>query len=247
MPALNALTTVALTILLLSCTVDRSMDLDELLRRHTLARGGAEAIESVHSMQVTLQIEEPSFTVRGEYVATREGYMRIDIHDDEGPVFTEALGPDGGWQVHHPDGIVEDLSEEGEQALRRGLTRNLYGLHELPLLGYTLHHHGPLSRDDDDFWVLEVVAPDAHIEYLYLGAESFLVERELEKSALHPDADPADIRQLTLRDDFRRIAGVVFAYRARTIDLDRDVVVQSTLIDRIRLNETLDETRFRRP
>jgi hypothetical protein len=247
MAALNAVRTGAVAILLASCTGDRSMDLDEVLQRHTAARGGAAAIESVQFLQISLAIEEATFRVRGEYAATRDGYMRIDIYDDDTPVFTEALGPDGGWQVRRGGTTAEDLSEEGEQALRRGLFKNLYGLHELPALGYELHHHGPITQDGREFQVLEAKAPDGHVEYLYLGANSFLVERELEKTALHPDVDPADVRQLTLHDEFRKIAGVAFAHRSRTVDLDQDTVIQSTVITRIGVNEAYDEARFRRP
>lgn len=247
MPALNAVWTAVPAMTLAACTGDPSMSLDEVLRQHTVARGGAAAIEAVQSLQLTLEIEEPTFRVRGEYAATRDGYMRIDIYDDDTPVFTEALGPDGGWQIRRAGAAAEDLSEEGEQALRRGLFKNVYGLHELPALGYELHHHGSVTQDDRDFRVLEAKAPDGHVEYLYLGANSFLVERELEKTALHPDVDPADVRQVTLHDDFRRTAGVVFSHRARTFDLDQDTVIQSTVITRIAINEPYDEARFRRP
>jgi len=80
-----------------------------------------------------LEITEPGFTVRGDYVATREGYMRIDIYSGD-----EALGPDGGWQLLQGETVSTDLSADEERALRRGLIGNLYGLHKLAGLDYEL-------------------------------------------------------------------------------------------------------------
>lgn len=247
--SLNVLSVITVALLLATaCAGERPMELDELLARHAEARGGAAAIEAVHSIHATLQIEEPTFRVRGEYVATRAGHMRIDIHDDTGAVvFTEAIGPDGGWQLRQPGTDAEDLSPEGEKALQRGLVSNLYGLHELSALGYHLYAHGTVTQDGENFRVVEVVAPDDHVQYLYLGARSFLVERELEKAALHPDIDPTVTSQLILHDDFREAAGVLFAHRARTVDRDEDRIIQSTVITRLRVNEPYDEARFRRP
>jgi hypothetical protein len=72
--------------------------------------------------------------------------MRIDVFAGEDRVFTEALGPEGGWQMFG-DGTIADLSEDGDAALRRGVIANLYGLHELPALGYTLNFLGASERN----------------------------------------------------------------------------------------------------
>lgn len=142
-------------LLLAGCHADDQVTIDSLIERHVDSRGGADAIENVRSLRLGLEITEPGFTVRGDYVATRDGYMRIDIFSGDERVFTEALGPDGGWQLLRGESVSTELSEEGERALRRGLTGNLYGLHELSDLGYKLTLAGTVTRGAEDFWAID--------------------------------------------------------------------------------------------
>ena len=109
-------------LVLVGCQAIEPVDLTQLIERHTESRGGKQAIEHVHSLRFDLEITEPGFTVRGDYLATRDGYMRIDIYSGDERVFTEALGPDGGWQLLQGATVPTDLSEDGEKALARGLT-----------------------------------------------------------------------------------------------------------------------------
>lgn len=245
MPLSKSGPVIALVATLTCCASEPSMD--RLLERHTEARGGMAAIEAIASLQITLQIEEPTFSVRGEYVATRAGNMRIDVYAGDERVFTEALGPDGGWQWHQDAATAEDLSAEGKRALRRGLIENLFGLHELAGLGYGLRNLGPVEMDDRAFWLVELEAPDGYVKKLYLGAETCLVEREIEHGSLHPDLDPARTRRMTIHSDFAATDGVVFPGTSRTVDLETGTVVQSTSISRIRVNEPIRESMFVRP
>ena len=96
------------------------MTLERLLDAHADARGGKAALENLQTMTVDLEIIEPDFTVTGHYRASRDGQMRIDVYAGDQRVFTEALGPDGGWQMFD-DGEVADLSPDGDAALQRGI------------------------------------------------------------------------------------------------------------------------------
>ncbi|MCI0441608.1 hypothetical protein L0152_00135, partial [bacterium] len=59
---------------------ESSITLDDLIRNHTKAMGGEEAIENTKSLQYKLQITEPTFNVEGVYSADRNLHMRIDIY-----------------------------------------------------------------------------------------------------------------------------------------------------------------------
>ena len=74
-----------------------SLSLDELVARHTAARGGAAAIEAVKAVEIEVQIEEPTYKANGIYVATREGRMRIVVSIDGKPVYSEGLDGAGSW------------------------------------------------------------------------------------------------------------------------------------------------------
>lgn len=222
--------------------------LDDLLAKHTEARGGAAAIEGVQSVRVELEIIEPDFTVTGSYVATREGHMRIDIFADGNRVFTEALGPDGGWQMFG-DGRVADLSADGHSALVRGVAANLFGLHERAALGYSLELFGEVTHNDKAYYELEEVAPDGFSKRLYMDPSSYLITRDLETSALHPDIDATKERKETLSMDFRAsgVGEPVYSNKQETRNIDTSELMQTATITGRTINGPVDASRFNRP
>lgn len=222
--------------------------LEELLANHTEARGGAAAIEAVQTVTVELEIVEPDFTVTGTYVATRGGHMRIDIFAGGNRVFTEALGPDGGWQMFG-DGRVADLSADGHKALVRGVAGNLFGLHERAALGYQLELFGEITHDGKTYYELEEVAPDGFSRRLYMDPVSYQITRDLETSALHPDIDATKARKETHSMDFRAgSAGEpVYANKQETRDMDTGALMQTTTITGRTINGLVDASRFSRP
>jgi len=222
--------------------------LEDVLARHTEARGGAATIEAVQSVKVELEIVEPEFTVTGTYIATREGHMRIDIFADGNRVFTEALGPDGGWQMFG-DGRVADLSEDGHKALVRGIAGNLFGLHERAALGYSLELFGEITHGGKAYYELEEIAPDGFSRRLYMDPASYQITRDLETSALHPDIDATKQRKETISMDFRAGAAgePVYADRQETRDLDTGELMQTTTITGRTINGPVDASRFKRP
>lgn len=238
----------AFLLLLLACRpgAPSEIDLATLLERHTEARGGAEAIEAVESLAVELEIAEPEFTVSGRYVATRDSRMRIDIYAGDQRVFTEALGPEGGWQMH-ADGIPMDLSPDGEAALRNGVTYNLYGLHELAGQGFELTLVGPAERAHEQLWEIRQVAPDSSSKRVFLDAETYLVTREIQTRALHPDIDATESPQETRFTEYAASGGVLFANRMETVDLGTGEVIQTTVVNGRSVNGPTDPGRFLRP
>jgi len=115
-----------------------------LVELNTAARGGAAAIEAVRVFDSDIRIVEPEFSVDGRYVATRDGRMRVDILVGGERVFTEALGPSGGWSWT-PDQGVAPASPRGAAALRHGI--------ELP---FKLHPDTGLIERDRQLRALQV-------------------------------------------------------------------------------------------
>lgn len=110
--------------------------LEEIIARHTEARGGGAAIESQRTVAIDVEITEPTFQVRGTWVGDRAGAMRVDIYDREQRVLTESWRRGAAWQ-QTADGQVSASSPAGAQALEHGLVlpTNLMGLHELAARG----------------------------------------------------------------------------------------------------------------
>ena len=220
--------------------------LEDIISKHTEARGGASAIEAIKAIRVKLEIIEPNFTVTGDYVATRDGFMRIDIYAEGERVFTEALGPDGGWQMF-ADGRIEGLSEDGEKALQRGVVSNLFGLHEREAHGHNLQLAGDIELDGKTFIGLVETAPDGFEKTLFLDPENYLVVHGMEVSALHPDIDPAKQQFLTVNSAFSTIDGVVFSDMEEKYDRNTGDVVQRSRVTERLINPTLDRQLFLKP
>ena len=173
--------------------------------------------------------------------------MRIDIYSGNERVFTEALGPDGGWQLLQGATVPRDLSEDGEKAIERGLIGNLYGLHELSQFNYTLSLSETEAEDAANFWAIDQVGPDGYSKRLFMDKSSFLITRTLDTSALHPDLDATRSRTETRYTDFEAIAGILFARVTEKIDTASARVVQTVVVKQIDINPTIDATRFARP
>lgn len=237
---------VGLFFILSSCNASPEMTLDKLLDLHAEARGGKTALENVNTIEARVDITEPTFAVEGYYRASRDGKMRIDIFADGQRVFTEALNGEAGWQMFD-DGEIADLSPEGEAALRRGVVSNLYGLHELPGLGYDLKLIGERERNGGVFWEIEKTAPDGFGEHLFLDKDTYLVMSEVETSALHPDIDSTQTPQETFYSDFRSSGGVLYPYTSEKRNLATGEIMQQTVATMHKTNPELEAGQFERP
>jgi hypothetical protein len=210
---------------------NKGVGLDHILALNAQARGGSEAIESVQAARLELRIEEPSFTVTGTYVATRSGHVRVDIFDGDKRVFTEALGPGGGWQWYGGEEQSRPLTAEGIAALRRGLVGNLYGLYEWPGHGYRMAlAESPAPGDSLAYWVVVATEPNGFAKQLWIDRESHLVVREHEVSALHPDIDATKREQYTLNSKWGNTHGVLAPVITKRIDAVSGETLQTATV-----------------
>lgn len=222
-----------------------STELTSLLERHAVARGGVEALESVDSLALELEITEPAFIVQGRYLATRDGRVRVDIFADGQRVFSEALDTEGGWQwsVGKPDDIRR-LSRDGLAALERGRIGNLYALHELADLGYRLSYRGLESLDGRDHHVVETLDPAGFQREVYLDPETFQVTAKVEVSALHPDIDAESSRQVTRALSYRTVDGIVFIANSQKVEMETGKLLQSASVTSLEVNPEVPEDYF---
>ena len=223
------------------------MNLAQVLTAHTQAIGGVRSIEEVNSIKIEVRIGEPKFTVTGSYTGTRDGRMRIDIFADDQRVFTEVFDGTSGWQLSQGQSTAVDMSPEGEVAVIHGIHGNIFGLHELANLGYRLSLAGRETIDDTDYWLVDSLSSSGFLKRYFINAETFLIERTREESALHPDVDAETKRFETLRFDYREQAGRLWSFKTTMIDMDTRDTVQSTEITRLAVNPQIDTEIFERP
>jgi hypothetical protein len=243
---LKILSTVLTLFVALCCFGDTN--LDDVINLYTKGSGGQKAIENVRSVEISLTITEPKFTVDAIYRADRKIRMRIDILSEGKRVFTEAFDGKNGWQMGE-DGKPKDASVEGSTALRNGilLPGKLFGLHELPALGQKLSYEGRESIDNISYQVLKVTLDSGFQKYLYVHPDTGRIERTREYRALHVDMDPTKQIMESRSSDFRIVNGVLFAFHSEERDLEKQQVLQTTVIKEIKVNPVLDEALFNRP
>ena len=244
----RAITQVLLALLVLvGCHLTPPMTVETLLAENARARGGVALLESLEAVRYQLEITEPGFSVTATYVATRSGYMRIDVYAGEERVFTEALGPEGGWQLLQGATAATPLSEEGYMALVRGRDGNIRSLHELPALGYSFTLEGLIDHHGNQRWLLEKRAPDGFTEYLYIDPETFLVVASSEVSALHPDIDDTKSAKETWYQDYQTTDGILISRSSEKRNLMDGKELQRTRVTSVEINPGLDLTRFQPP
>jgi hypothetical protein len=221
---------------------------DELIRRHTEARGGRIAIEAISTLEDKIRIVEPTYTADGLWRVNRIGRMRIDVFIGDQRAWTEGFDGKIAWQL--PGGAVRaQAAEAGAAALRHSalLPTNVLGLHEMSNHGARLEY---LAREDvggAPYYVVVLTLDDGFATRYYLDPSSYLIARSRVGKALHPDADPTPTIIETVWSDFRQMAGVQFAYRSTDTDLATGKLLQTTTILDIRVNPVVDDHLFETP
>ena len=203
--------------------VAEDSELGRLLALNAQARGGETRLGSLEALRLELYLEEPTFDVTGHYVASRDGFVRVDVYAGGHRAFTEAIGPDGGWQWQGGEAETMPLGADGYPALRRGMISNLYALYEWPRHGYTLKlgadpnaaHRMILAEEEDGF-----------TKRLWINRKTHLVTREYEVSALHPDIDDTATEQYSTVREWMEVGGIRIPRVTEKIDVDTGEVMQ---------------------
>lgn len=249
--AQNALACMSLSAAALgACANGSPLDpLADIIARNTAARGGAKAIEHAESIEIRMQIVEPKITVDGIYRATRDGKMRIDVYAGGKRVYSEGLDGQRAWMLAEDATHAEDSSPTGAAALRHGLEypTNLRGLYELTSRGNRLTYNGREFLDGINYHVLQLVLADGFTTYFYVNPTTYLIGRQRDERALHPDADPP-VKWLEHRfADFRPVDGRLVAFKMEQYDVRANRLDQTTTITDVKTNPAFGAGEFRAP
>lgn len=224
------------------------LTLAEIIQRNTQAVGGQQAIESVKSIEISLRIEEPEFTVDAVYVAERKGRMRIDIYSEGQRVYTEAFDGAKGWQAG-AEGPAKDSTPKGSAALFHGIVMpgKLYGLHEMSSLGNQLELLDREVIEGISYYVLKLTLTDGYNLKYYINPDTWLIDRSRDVRALHPDVDPTPTTIEGRLMDYTQVDGVNRAFKMEEYDVEKGQRLQKGTIKEIKYNVELPDSLFSRP
>jgi len=246
-PVSKLVLSLSLALLPASAKAASDLSLEELIERHTLARGGRLAIESVESLEIELDIVEPTFEVRGLYRADRAERMRIDIFSDSERVFSEGHDGSTSWQWKGGAEHSESTTPEAAATLRHGAILNLRGLHELEEAGHKLTYLGLETLEGVRLHTLQITLDDGFVLYDYLDPESLLVVRSRSFRAFHPDVDPEEKWHETRYSDFRDVGGQRRPFVTETVDLATGETISKVTVKEIQMNPVLEAAIFEAP
>jgi hypothetical protein len=224
------------------------LTVDQVIERNTRAMGGRAAIEAVKSIEVDLHIVDPDFEVDGKYRAARPGRMRIDVMAGGKHVYTEALDGDRGWQWKGKGTVIDEESPKATAALRHGveLPGKLVGLHELRQRGHRVDLGGREVIEGTDYYALRITLNDGYATTLYVDPRNWLIARRRDVRPLHVDVDPTPTTIESRFSDFRRIAGILFAFASIDTDLATYKVLETISVRSIKVNPQFDSAIFSR-
>jgi hypothetical protein len=203
-------------------------------------------VESVRSMRVRLEVEEPDFAVEGVYAADRAGRVRVEIYLQRRRVFSEGLDERGGWSMDE-NGPPRDSTEDAVAALEHGRLFNLYGLQELPRLGHRIVLEGHRTSAGRQYDVLRLELSDGFRTWRWIDSVTGQITIQRDLRPLHPDVDPRPLWIENRYSDFRRVEGVVFPFASEQLELASGRWMQRTRVLSLEINPCLPEEDLRRP
>ena len=168
------------------------LSLGEVIRRNTLARGGAAALDRMHSLLAEVDVDEAGQTVGGPYAANKAGMVRVDIYAGGKNVYSEGVDLNGVWRwTGGPEPAQPSVATGARNALTNGAEDKLFGWDRFAARGHRLALMPPALLDGVRYQVVEVRYASGHVSYFYVNPATWQAERRRDERAYHPDNDPA--------------------------------------------------------
>lgn len=207
---------------------EAGLTVDHVIANHVEAIGGGDAIDAIQNIHIQPEVIEPEFTLLGDYRATREGRMRVDVYMSGERVFSEGIDGDGGWQQGGEAAEFTDTTPLARAALERGVEFNLFGLHDLAARGHRPSLFGREEIDDVNYYVIHVAMDEGFERFYFINPDSWMIERHREISALHPDIDDEERPAETIESNFQESCGVLRPTETRKVDRETGEETQRT-------------------
>ena len=213
-------------------------DLDQIVRRNTVARGGAAALDRVKALAIDVEIVEGGMTLNGHYAASTDGLVRIDVYAGGKLVGAEGVDSKGVWFLGK-NGPEPSVATGAANALTNGAENHFFGWHRFPERGHKLALMPAATIDGTSYQVVEVRYSTGHLSYFYVDPASGLAVRRRDERAYHPDVSSTKQRVETRMSDFQPVEGVIAAHRNEDYDIDTGKLLSTNRVLARRINPSL--------
>ena len=209
---------------------------EEVIARSTAAVGGVEALRALQNIRLIAEWTENGTAFRGDYRATRDGRMRIDVFVDGRQVFSEGIDRLGAWEQRGPAAAATAVGDRARHALAHGIAYRFDGLWFAREQGRTVSLVGTERVGEVDYHVMKLAFPDGFETYLYVNPQTWLIERQRDQRAYHPSNDPTVIRVESVHQAFAPMCGVQFARASHDRNLGSGAMLSENRVVEARCN-----------
>jgi hypothetical protein len=221
--------------------------IDEIVARTTEAVGGVDALRALSNIRLIAEWTENGTAFRGDYRATRDGRMRIDVYVDGNRVFSEGIDRAGAWEQRGPAVAPAAVGEAPRNALAHGIAYRFDGIWFAREQGRTVALQGEERVDGVAYHVVKLGFADGFETYLYVNPSSWLIERQRDQRAYHPSNDPTQIRVESVQGAFGPLCGVQFARASRDVNLGTGATLSQNRVTDARCNLAEAQLEIDRP
>ena len=220
--------------------------LERIIRHHVHSRGGKAALDAIRHTNSSMNLTEDGRTIQGGYIASTDGFVRVDIFSHGVRVYSEGVDAQGGWNWNGDAASPSPEGEEGTKNLRRSIELNLFGLHRFAERGHQLKLIGREIVDGVRYFVIEVRMRDGSVNNFYINPTSWLIDRSRSQRTFHPDLDPKKSWIESRFSAFRKVQGISVSTHGEEFDLLKKEVVQTTTSTGVTFNQPFDPAVFSR-
>jgi hypothetical protein len=190
-----------------------------VIARTTEAMGGGEALRNLRNVRIAAEWKEGGRAFKGDYRATREGLMRIDVFIDGERVYSEGFDAQGAWEQAGEGAAVQSVGAAARDALTHGVSYRFNGIWFARERGQAVEYLGTETVEKIPYHVMRLKFPDGFETYFYINPKTWLPERQRDERAYHPSSDPKKITIESVQADFALRCGVAMALTSRDINL----------------------------
>ena len=223
------------------CVQASAQSVDDLIRKHLVARGGLEKIKAVKTLRLTTTLHTDDMKIPLVIQIKRPGLIRGDA-SVQGVALVRAYDGETAWQINPFEGVKEADKMTGSDADETIELGDIDG----PLVDYkpkgnTVELIGKEDFEATPVYKLKVTLKNGNERYIYLDANNFLELKEIARRK--QDGKTTDVE--TVYSNYKPVGGLMIAHawEARS----NGELEEQITIDKIEINPVIDDFIFKMP
>ncbi len=221
-------------------------ELDTILTKSLGAMGGEAALRGLNNVRISATWTENGMQFTGDYRATREGRMRIDVFIDRTRVYSEGLDDEGAWEQAGTEKVAA-VGVDARNALAHGIAYRFEGIWLTRESGHQVQYDGIERVGGVDYLTVKLAFRDGFETFFLVNPQTWLPERQRDVRAYHPANDPKKIVIEVLQGNFKKHCGVAMPHVSRDINLSTSEVLTERKVTELVCNVPVESLDIERP